>query len=199
MMMVSRPRTKTGRKVRVVRNDRVTLSSNGLSSPPSNHGFTLVELMVALSIAAVLMVYAIPAFNDFANQRRMSANVNLLISAISFARSTAVTGDTNVTVQTLEGDDNDNEWGGGFCVTYGNPGHCDDPLRVFDIEGAARFDGTQAYDKVEALSFDGKGLLVGQVAGQIELCGDDTDEDPGRLININALGRTNVVDLTCYP
>ena len=38
-------------------------------------GFTLIELMVALTIASVMMAFAIPAFNDFTEQRRMAANV----------------------------------------------------------------------------------------------------------------------------
>ena len=52
-------------------------------------GFTVVELLVAMTIASVMMAFAIPAFNDFTQQRRMAANVNQLIGAIGYARSEA--------------------------------------------------------------------------------------------------------------
>ena len=45
-----------------------------LNAKRAARGFTIIELMVALTIAAVMMSFALPAFNDFTTQRRMAAN-----------------------------------------------------------------------------------------------------------------------------
>lgn len=162
-------------------------------------GFTIIELMVALTIAAVMMAFALPAFNDFTSQRRMAANVNLLVTAIGYARSEATRLGARVTVQAIDASDGDNEWGPGFCVTVDDPGNCDDPLRTFALEIGSTLDGIDAYNNEDGFTFNSRGLLVGAAAGNLQLCGEDADDDPGRTINMNALGRTNVVDLTCFP
>ena len=106
------PMTMTGKKAKHVR------------------GFTLIELMVVISIVAVMMVFALPAFNDFTQQRRMASNVNMFVSAVNLARSEATRRGAQVTVQALDASDVDDEWGPGLCVTLDDPGDCDDPLRV---------------------------------------------------------------------
>ncbi len=162
-------------------------------------GFTIIELMVALSIAAVLMAFAIPAFNDFTSQRRIAANVNLLVTAIGYARSEATRLGTRVTVQAVDASESDDEWGGGFCVTVDDPGDCADPLRTFVLEAGTTIDGIVPYNNLDRFSFNSRGLLIGNIAGDLQVCGEDAGDDPGRTISMNALGRTNVVDLTCFP
>ncbi len=165
----------------------------------SQTGFTIIELMVALVIASIMMVFALPAFNDFVQQRRMAANVNLLVAGITYARSEATRLGATVTLQTLDSTDNDNEWGPGFCVTAGDPGNCNAALRTFTLEGTGTFDGMGGFQNGDALSFNSRGLLQGGVAGFMELCGEDADDDPGRVVNINAIGRPSVVPMTCFP
>jgi len=62
------------------------------------HGFTLIELMVTIGLAAVLLSMAVPAVGEFiANSRRAGA-VNDLVSSLHVARSTAITTNARVTV-----------------------------------------------------------------------------------------------------
>ena len=165
----------------------------------TQRGFTIIELMVALTIAAVMLAFAIPAFNDFTVQRRMAANANLMIGAIAYARSEATRLGTDVTIQSFDASDGDNEWGPGFCVTQNDPGNCAAPLRVFDVEGQVTYDGTNILNNVDAFTFNSRGLLQGNLQGVLQLCGQDADDDPGRSININALGRANITQLVCFP
>jgi type IV fimbrial biogenesis protein FimT len=53
-------------------------------------GFTLIELMVVLILAAILLSVGIPSFRDFVRNSRMSAQANDLLSGINLARSEAI-------------------------------------------------------------------------------------------------------------
>lgn len=53
-------------------------------------GLTMVELMVVISIAAILMAMAAPSFTALANKTRLSSAVSQLSSDLNLARSEAV-------------------------------------------------------------------------------------------------------------
>lgn len=61
-------------------------------------GFTLVELMIALVMAAVLLGVGVPAMTDFMRSNRMISITNDLVTALQFARSEAVKRNNPVTV-----------------------------------------------------------------------------------------------------
>lgn len=163
-------------------------------------GFTIIELLVALTIAAVMMAFALPAFNDFTVQRQMTANVNQFVSAISYARSEATRLGGDVSLQSVDAADNGNEWGPGFCVTAGDPGNCNAPLRVFALEGTVTLNALGAdLNNEPTMTFNSRGMLQDDLAGTLNLCGVDADDDPGREVRINALGRTHVERFVCFP
>ena len=53
-------------------------------------GFTLVELMVTLVVAAVLTVIAVPSFSNMINSNRLTTATNAMIAAINTARMEAI-------------------------------------------------------------------------------------------------------------
>lgn len=53
-------------------------------------GFTVVELMITVAVAAILLVIAVPSFNATINSHRLSTTANDLIAAINIARMEAV-------------------------------------------------------------------------------------------------------------
>ena len=154
--------------------------------------------MVALAIAAIMMFFALPAFNDFTAQRRVAANVNYVISAINYARNEAARRGVNVSMQAVDADDDANEWGPGFCVTE-NPGDCDNPIQLFQAEANVTINGMGTLNADETLTFNPRGMFTGGAAGTIEVCGQDADEDPGRIVRISAIGRASVGELVCFP
>lgn len=57
----------------------------------NNQGMTLPELLVTLSVAAILLAAAVPSFRSFVADARLSTTTDLLIAHINTARSEAVT------------------------------------------------------------------------------------------------------------
>ncbi|KWT84376.1 MULTISPECIES: GspH/FimT family pseudopilin [unclassified Variovorax] len=59
-------------------------------NPEIEGGFTLIELMVTLAVAAVLMVIAAPGFLAFQRNAELTSTTNRLVSAIATLRSEAM-------------------------------------------------------------------------------------------------------------
>jgi type IV fimbrial biogenesis protein FimT len=62
----------------------------GRRGPPGARGFTLVESMFALLIAAVLLAIGVPAFNDVFLSAKVSSITNDLMASVQLARSEAI-------------------------------------------------------------------------------------------------------------
>lgn len=53
-------------------------------------GFTLIELMVAITVVAIFLALAVPAFTSTINRSRLSAATNELVTSLQYARSEAI-------------------------------------------------------------------------------------------------------------
>ena len=63
---------------------------------PGNSGFTLVELMIVLAIAALLVIAAGPSYRAFVSSQRLDTAVNSYSLALRQARSEAIKSNGNV-------------------------------------------------------------------------------------------------------
>lgn len=61
-------------------------------------GFTLVELLVTLAVAAILITVGVPSFKDLIYNNRLTAATNMFVSSINIARSEAIKQGRNATV-----------------------------------------------------------------------------------------------------
>ena len=63
-----------------------------------SQGFTLIELMVVVALAAVLVALTAPSFSNFLSKRRVEGIVAELATDLQYARSEAVARNQNVSV-----------------------------------------------------------------------------------------------------
>ena len=87
-------------------------------------GFTMVELLMTIAIAAIVAMIAIPSFQYITNSNRVAAEVNGLLGDLQFARAEAINTGQDVTVCLSAGgqtcDTTANTWQTGWIV-YLNP------------------------------------------------------------------------------
>lgn len=55
-----------------------------------NNGFTLIDLMITLAVAAILLTAGVPALGSFIAAQRVTTNSNLLVADLNFARTRAI-------------------------------------------------------------------------------------------------------------
>ncbi|MCZ6564827.1 MAG: GspH/FimT family pseudopilin [Gammaproteobacteria bacterium] len=61
-------------------------------------GFTLIELMIALAVAAIVLTLGMPSFGRIMERNGLAVQVNDFISSLNYARSEAVKRKQNVVV-----------------------------------------------------------------------------------------------------
>jgi type IV fimbrial biogenesis protein FimT len=61
-------------------------------------GFTLVELLLALTIAAIFLVFVVPSYKSVTIQNRMASEINTILGDVQLARSAAVKEGVSVTI-----------------------------------------------------------------------------------------------------
>ena len=67
-------------------------------NPRISKGFTVIELMITLSVAAILLAMAIPSFTTMTMNNRITTQANEFLSAMVLARSEALKRVSRVTV-----------------------------------------------------------------------------------------------------
>jgi len=73
------------------------------SHPKQASGFTLLELIVTISIAGILMSMAIPTFSDMMRNNRLTTYTNEMVTSLNLARSEAIKRGVPVSVRKIGG------------------------------------------------------------------------------------------------
>lgn len=157
-------------------------------------GFTLIELIVTLTIAAILMTVAAPSFSKFLASNRLATQINDLVTDINYARSEAIKRSTTTGLcvspsgtACLAGGD----WAKGWIV-YADVGGVTTVLRKHEsLSGGNTLTHTPSAD---SLVFN-KGGLLKSGAGNFTLC--DSRLGQSRVLNIAATGRPALTEGTC--
>lgn len=68
-------------------------------------GFTIVELMVTITVGAILLTLAVPSFLEIIRNNRLTTEANILVASLQYARSEAVRRRGNVSLRPTNEDD----------------------------------------------------------------------------------------------
>ncbi|WP_293367570.1 GspH/FimT family pseudopilin [Nevskia sp.] len=79
-----------------------------------SRGFTLIELMATIAVAAILIAIGVPSYQQFVAGQRVRAAVSALNYTLLFARSEAIKRNADVVVAPAG-----NCWQGGWTVSVG--------------------------------------------------------------------------------
>lgn len=125
---------------------------NQRSTRRTEKGFTLIELVVAIAIVAVLLAVGVPSLRDMVVSQRVRSAANSLYSDLTFARSEAIKRNVQVSIVRAEGG-----WINGWTVeASGTPIRAQGRLSDISYSGAA--DSTIVYKP------DGRSTLTGSVS-----------------------------------
>ncbi len=162
-------------------------------------GFTLLELMITLSIVIIITTIGIPSFMGLIRDSRMTATVNELFTSINYARSEAVTRNTNISLKSKNG----NSWEDGWDVyiDLDNDGNVDLPAELLETHGPlavgytlnSNMSGHAAgvANIAGVMVYKANGLMSDITGGSFYLCLDG-DSSTSRKIAVNTLGRAKV-------
>lgn len=165
--------------------------------PKSQSGFTLIELMVTLAVAAIVLATAIPNFREMVKDNRIVTTSNEFLGMIHLARSEAIRGGKEVRLCKTSNLSN--------CVTTGG---WEQGWIVVDTTDASVLRKRTGLDSnltlrgnnnvQNYLSFNSMGAMGG-TNGQIILCDDRARNDFGghkstaRVVIISTTGRPRLV------
>ena len=168
-------------------------------SPERQTGFTLVELMITIAVAAVLLAIALPSFQQSLRSNRVATATNEMIGALSLARSEAIRNNGGGAVcSSANGTACGGNWSDGWLAwadTNGN-GALDAGERVLRYsQGNARLAVTNSGGTV---SFDSRGRRRAVGDQTLTLRPDECASQPlQRTLTINASGQVTTVKGAC--
>lgn len=171
-------------------------------------GFTLIELMVTISIAGILLAIAIPSFTSVISSNRLTTFANDLVTTFNLARSEAIKRGVQITV--LRKGSISSEWESGWdvfvdingdedlddtspstpCETNTNGSHKEDCLlRTYPAlpNGYTLRTGSSSYKDYAA--YLPSGLTTTPAGDTFTLCNESGANVPRRTITINSTGR----------
>ncbi|MFQ5487385.1 MAG: GspH/FimT family pseudopilin [Gammaproteobacteria bacterium] len=147
-------------------------------------GFTIIELMMALMIGAILATMAVPSFIDLIRSNRVTTQTNDFISTLNYARSEAVKRGTGIIVCSSndQASCTASAWQDGWIVQQASDGEL--------LRASAALSGNSSLSNLDgntSIQYTSRGLLNGNLATTFELC--IYAGKPGRQIAISATGR----------
>ncbi|MEH6415453.1 GspH/FimT family pseudopilin [Pseudomonas sp. CGJS7] len=169
-------------------------------------GFTLIELMVTIVIAAILIGLALPSFSAAMRANRVSSATNLVLATLNFSRSEALRSksSSHVCSKDATGKDCGGDWSNGMLVwtDENNNGGFDKDTeikRVVDLPKDVKFTVVKEDGKVPDLVFDERGRTQARKAFQISLESKTckAKEENKRAIVVSGVGRVSVKKETC--
>jgi type IV fimbrial biogenesis protein FimT len=186
-------------------------------------GFTVVELMVAMLVLAIIVAFAAPSFDGLQRRISIDSNTTRFTSSLNLARSEAVTRASVVTMCRSENADEvdadcsnaGDDWSGGWIVFQDLNGNAvfeeagdvnvlcepnvDDCLIRVWADGLSQ-NGTlieQSAPSLTSISFDREGYLDDTTTREFHLEMQGCGVDEQQIITVRPLGRVELTRGDC--
>ncbi len=164
---------------------------NTIQPKVTPRGFTLVELMVALAIAAILITLTMPSFQSSIEKNRISSINDKLVFTLQFARSEAVVRGKSITV--CRSDDQascSGSWDDGWIVFVDEDADRtidgDDTLLRVSEAVPVNYDVALDSSPTTSFQFDKNGFAPED--GTFHVCGPSDEDGDARGLLIRASG-----------
>jgi len=138
-------------------------------------GFTLMELMLSITVLGILTALAVPSFTTMTNRNRLAAESNELLGAVQYARMEAIRTNARVTFcgtasADADADDDCEDGDQPYWVVIGSTdGGGQQQLRSIEVK-----EPLEVSSDLERITFSGDGLARDDsqvlVAGDITVC-----------------------------
>lgn len=169
-----------------------------------SHGFTLVELMVALAIAVILITIGLPSFSEMIASNRVTSQTNDLVSALNTARYEAIRRGAPVCVKRVSG--TAQNWAGGWRVfvdsksnrTVASASYCSTEGTLIQTHDALTGGNTLTADASldPAVRFNAMGVAVDRndvgISGTFSLCRSDANSSKSKSISLSTTGMVSI-------
>ena len=147
--------------------------------PGGVRGFTIIELMIAVAILAILVTIAAPSLSDLVRDQRVKTSTFDVFASLTFARSEAIKRNANVDIVPTGAD-----WALGWRVQVQSDSTVlkrQDPLTAMSITGPA---GTITYRR--------DGRLDGVTAPTFVVKSAESATITARCVRVDLSGRPNI-------
>lgn len=153
-----------------------------------NFGFTLIELMIALAVAAIVLLFAVPSFDGLMEKNRVEAAQKDLARDVAFARQAAATRNTFVSIcRSSDGTSCTGNWNQGWIVYVdipgGTAGTVDGSDEVLKVHGAINSNDTISSTD-NFIQFSASGALLEPATGlpELKICSSSGDHVQGLTV-----------------
>ncbi|MDH3452258.1 MAG: GspH/FimT family pseudopilin [Gammaproteobacteria bacterium] len=173
-------------------------------------GFTLTELLITLTVAAILTALAVPSYRSYIQSSRMASATNDLVAVLNTARSVAIsTGQQVVFCASSDQATCSGTWNDGWILftdcnanttpdttgtVCGNPP--DRPEQLLSVgEGSTQGRDISNGAGNTNMRYLANGMTNSAADETFTVCVDDADE--GRQVDVNPVGRVTTSTVAC--
>jgi type IV fimbrial biogenesis protein FimT len=167
-------------------------------------GFTIIELLITMSIAAIVLTIGVPSFQNMVKDRRSQTSLQTLITDLEMARSEAMTRNQSVVLCRHDGEtatpaacSTSADWEDGWVIFVDTDGDdkvdTDELLRVTASLGSGL---NLDYSKA-SITFSSRGF-AGEWSGSFRIC-DDRGYQNGHKLVVSSSGFSQTLSATSCP
>ena len=153
-------------------------------------GFTLIELMVTLSVLVILLTVGVPQLAYLVGHNSRTVEVNTMIGHLNFARAEAIMRASEIVLCPVRRGDpatcTETPWSDGYAVVDPQTGEA---LRYQKSSHRVAIRPTRNF--ADGVTFQDDGSVRGAAGGSFHFCTSVGNVEPRRLV-VSGVGRTLV-------